>query len=364
MLMRFKTILLLFFFVISSAVLNAAVPDKNVILVGWDGAQREHVMQALEKGELPTLKMLSTEGQLVKIDIEGTTDTKAGWTQILTGYYPNITGVYSNKRYNTIPQGLTIGERLEKYFGDANIVTMAVIGKKGHVDAEQEQKIKVTEQNKSQIDKMLKTKVDKNGKLKKPDCKIIDVNGVPYFFSPGKPYYNMSQNTDLFENGLQLNEKVGKRAIELLGENKDKRFFFFVHFAEVDHSGHNHGENSKEYNDALISNDMWTGKIISKLKELGIYDKTVIYVTADHGFNEDETDHHNAPYVFLATNSTKVIRDGRRQDVAPTILETFGLDLSKIEPKLDGIPLTQKDTKVPARLGPITTKGLKRHTKH
>jgi hypothetical protein len=334
----------------------AAEPDKNVILVGWDGAQREHVMQALERGELPTLKMLSKEGHLAKIDIEGTTDTKAGWSQILTGYYPAITGVYSNMQYHSIPAGLSIGERLEKQFGDENIVTMAVIGKKGHVDAEPEQKMRVTDENRVKVERMLKTKVDKNGKLTKPDCKIIDVNGVEYFFAPGKPHYNMSKNTDLFENGLQLDKKVGTRSIELIEKNKDKRFFFFVHFAEVDHSGHNHGENSKEYNDALISNDLWTGKIIAKLKELGIYEKTLIFVTADHGFDEDAKGHSNAPFVFLATNSTRLMRDGRRQDVAPTIFDAFGLDVSKIEPKLDGIPLTQKDNRAPAKIGPTDIK--------
>jgi len=364
---RFKLGLLICCLIVFSSVLNAAVPDKNVILVGWDGAQREHVMQALGKGQLPTLKQLSKKGKLVKIDIEGTTDTKAGWSQILTGYYPTITGVYSNSNYRSIPEGLSIGERLEKYFGDANIVTLAVIAKKEHVDNEAEQKIKITDENRAKYEKLSKPKINKQGKKKKPDGKIIDVNGVEYYFAPGKPHYNMSKNTDIFENGLMLDEKVGKRAIELIEQNKDKRFFFFIHFAQVDHSGHQYGENSKEYNDMLISNDKWTGKIIARLKELGIYDKTLIYVTADHGFDEDKTGHSNAPYVFLATNAKNIIRDGRRQDIAPTILEAFGLDLNKIEPKLDGIPLTKEDNRAAAKIGPdvvnLKDKQIKKNSK-
>ena len=349
---KWKFSVLIYCLVFLCSLLSAAVPDKNVILIGWDGAQRAHVFETLEKRQLPTLKKLSSEGKLVNIDIEGTTDTKAGWSQILTGYYPIVTGVYSNSKYQSIPEGLTIGERLEKYFGDANIVTLAVIGKKGHVDNEAEQKIKITDENRAKYEKLTEPKINKQGKKKKPDGQIIDVNGIEYYFVPGKPYYNMSKNTDLFENGLVLDEKVGKRAIELIEQNKNKRFFFFVHFAEVDHSGHKSGENSKEYNDALISNDLWTGKIIDKLKELGIYGKTLIYVTADHGFDEGQTGHNNAPYVFLATNAKNIIRDGRRQDVAPTILEAFGLDLSKIEPKLDGIPLTKEDNRSAAKIGP------------
>lgn len=356
MVAKFKLCLLIYCLVVFCSVLNAASPDKNVILIGWDGAQREHVIQALEKGQLPTLKKLSKEGKLVKIDIEGTTDTKAGWSQILTGYYPAVTGVYSNSKYHSIPEGLSIGERLEKYFGDANIVTLAIIAKKGHVDNEAEQKIKITDENRAKYEKMTQPRKNKEGKVNKPDGKIIDQNGVEYYFVPGKPHYNMSKNTDLFENGLVLDEKVGKRVIELIEQNKDKRFFFFVHFAEVDHSGHKSGENSKEYNDALISNDKWTGKIIDKLKKLGIYKKTLIYITADHGFDEDQTGHGNAPYVFLATNAKNIIRDGRRQDIAPTILEAFGLDLSQIEPKLDGIPLTKEDNRTAAKIGPTEIK--------
>ncbi|MGV8121407.1 MAG: hypothetical protein AB2L14_16735 [Candidatus Xenobiia bacterium LiM19] len=39
------------------------------------------------------------------IDIRGVTDTNAGWAQILTGYYPEISGVYSNRLYRPIPEG-------------------------------------------------------------------------------------------------------------------------------------------------------------------------------------------------------------------------------------------------------------------
>jgi arylsulfatase A-like enzyme len=144
---------------------------------------------------------------------------------------------------------------------------------------------------------------------------------------------------------LSLDEKVGRRALELIDKYKDKPFFFFVHFAEVDHGGHKHGENSGEYNDALISNDKWTGKIIDKLKELGLYEKTLVYVTADHGFDEDKGSHGYAPYVFLGTNDPLVKRDGMRQDITPTILARFGLDLAKLAPALDGEPLTAPATK-------------------
>ncbi len=356
----------------------AAAPPQNVILIGWDAAQREHVEQCLARKELPNLQRLIDQGKYVKIDIEGTTDTKAGWSQILTGYYPEVTGVYSNGRFQPVPQGLSIFERLENNFGTDKFVTVAVIGKKQHCgEINPPQKIRLDEEDKQQV----KAKAGKNKKKqaddptgsnqqqgqkkakkaganaqpgagKKPQGTIVEENGVKYRVIPGSPYYGMHTALEVWDFGLMEDQKVGARAIELLDKYQDKPFFFFVHFAEVDHSGHKYGENSKEYNDALISNDLWTGKIMDKIRELGLAQKTQIYVTADHGFNEDAKGHSFAPYVFLATNNKAVSRDGRRQDVAPTIYEALGVDATKFQPRLDGISLTQPDSRPPARLGP------------
>jgi len=173
---------------------------------------------------------------------------------------------------------------------------------------------------------------------------------------PGQPFYFTRDSMDLFENGLGENKKVAARAIELLEKYKDNAFFFFIHFNEVDRAGRECGENSEEYNRALISNDIWTGRIINKIRQLGLADKTQFYITSAYGFNENEKEHSFAPYVFLATNNTKVNRNGRRQDVAPTIMEAFGLSTSQFEPALDGISLTKPDIRTPAKIESINRK--------
>jgi SAM-dependent methyltransferase len=348
--------------VLLPAAVSTGKPVQNVILFGWDGAQRDHVKESLARKELPTLQKLIDEGTFVEIDIEGTTDTKAGWTQILTGYYPNMTGVYSNRKFQPIPKGLTVFERLEKHFGPDKFVSLAVIGKAAHVGAAEPKKIKVRKGTDGTGAGSKRAKKKKNAdtdseqtqpkKKRKPIGTIIEEDGVKYRSVPGQPFHLTKKSMDLFENALKLDQTVGERAMELIEKNKDKPFFLFVHFAEVDHSGHQHGENSKEYNDALISNDLWTGKIMAKVKELGLADKTQFYVTADHGFNEGGKGHSFAPYVFAVTNNKQVNRNGRRQDIAPTILEAYGLDIAKLEPKLDGISLTKPDNRPLIKLAP------------
>jgi len=331
---------------------------RNVILIGWDGAQREHVDQCLGRNELPNLKRLIDQGKYIKIDVEGTTDTKAGWTQILTGYGPEVTGVYSNSKYQPVPKGLSVFERLEKQFGTEDFVTVAVIGKDRHCgEIDPPQKIRLDAEEKPQDNagndnkKGAKNKNQQPGAGKKPAGTIVEENGVKYRVIPGSPYYGMHTALEVWEFGLIQDEKVGARAMELLEKYKDKPFFFFVHFAQVDAAGHTNGENSKEYNDALISNDLWTGKIMDKVKDMGLADKTQFYMTADHGFNEDAKGHPSAPYVFLATNNKAVSRDGRRQDITPTILEAFGVDVAALQPPLKGISLTKPDNRGPVKIG-------------
>lgn len=322
-------------------------PIQNAILIGWDGCHRDHVKALLKAGKLPNLKKVIDEGSLVDIDIREVTETKPGWTQVLTGYAASITGVYTNDRYQPIPKGYTIFERLQDKFGRDRIATVAVIGKKNDLDTDEPKKF--TPQEWSGLPRSMQP----------AGAKLVDENGQRFWLAGGKPYCYLCKELDLFANGLTANQKVGDRALEMLDTYKDKRFFFFVHFAEIDANGHRYGERSSQYNDAIVSCDAELGRIVKKLDDLGIYGKTRIYITADHGFDLGAKTHHNAPYIFLATNDPAVIRGGTRADIGPTIMDRFGLDLSKIEPKLTGEslarPSTQPGKTIPAASRPAVS---------
>jgi arylsulfatase A-like enzyme len=306
------------------------------------------VQECLERGELPTLKALAAEGTMLDQEVKGKTDTKAGWTQTLTGYNPNVTGVYSNARYHDVPKGLSLFERLKEHFGKDNLACVAVIGKKSHCgEINPPKKIKFEEG--VEPEPPVKEKAKGKARARQPAGKAaqwqtVEEDGVKYRVFGGSPYHTMHFACDVWEFGLMQDAKVGARAIALLDQYKDKPFFFFVHFAEVDHKGHKFGENSKEYNDALISNDTWTGKVLEKLKELKLDDKTLVYITPDHGFNEGAKGHPNAPHIFLATNDRRVhkaLAPATRADVPATILARFGLDLARLQPPLAGRDLTR-----------------------
>jgi predicted AlkP superfamily pyrophosphatase or phosphodiesterase len=310
----------------------SAQPSRptNILLIGWDGASRDHVEKLLQLNKLPNLQLLVSNGTFVPVEVAGTTDTKAGWSQILTGYNPEVTGVYSNSRYQPVPKGYSIFARMETFFGSTHIFTAAVIGKKGHVDNDPPQKIRISKRAEARQKKF------KGGTL-------VEEKGEKYMSIPGKPYYYTQDEMDLFINGLKTNQRVASEAIRLLIQQREQRFFLFIHFAETDHQGHLFGEQSAEYDSAFVSNDRWTGTIMNALKELHLDGTTVIYVTADHGFDPGAKRHRDARHVFLATNDPVRLSAGRRVDVAPTILDRYGIPLSDIDPPFNGISLTHKE---------------------
>jgi hypothetical protein len=308
-------------------------PPRNIILIGWDGVQREHLREALARNELPNLQQLCAGGSLVAIDILRETDTCSGWAQVLTGYEPEVTGVFSNSRYQSIPKGYTIFERLKETRGRDGIATAMVVpnGRYLGVDPLREKEV-------SGDPEVLKTKAKNAGGY------IRVENGRTIQAIPGEPYYYAREGLDSFMAGKSSNEEMGNAALDTLTKLKDRSFFLFVYFGETDHQGHVYGENSREYNAALIDNDRWLGLMVVKLKELGLYSQTLVYVTADHGFDEGLKTHYNAPYIFLAGNDVKLIRRGFRTDITPTILDRFGIDLTKLQPPLDGHSLLRPYT--------------------
>lgn len=316
-------------------VLNTAAKPRNVILIGWDGAQREVVYDLLNKGNLPNLRKLIDEGSIVDSTVTtGATETKPGWTEILTGYDARALGILNNKEYRPIPAGLTIFERLEDHYGADNIFTAFLTGKTANLSARGPHKFCV-----NCLTRIPDTYEETRWWDETGNAPLRAGEKTRIFESrDGEPYYYSVRALDVYMRDMGEAKNVGRKAVELISANKDRRFFMFFHFGEPDEVGHIYGGGSKEYRQGLMDDDVWLGEIVSELKKHDLYDTTLLYVTSDHGFDLRGHNHRDQPNIFgLATNDRRPLRKaGSRLDITPTILDRLGFDLKKIQPELDG----------------------------
>jgi hypothetical protein len=295
---------------------NVSLTDNytNVILLGWDGVQRNHLLELMNRGLMPNLSAYVLTNKFYNVTVsDHYTDTKAGWTQILTGYKWWRTGVYQNSNwFNAVPRGYTIPERLENIYGSTQISTAFIAGKLNQMEIE--------------------------------DGTGTTAVGSPFaVYSNQALYDNLPSQLDFVSVGDLAEDRdagvVGPLMLDFLQNNSNTRFFAFFHFSDPDHIGHIYGENSIQYEQAIETCDLWLGKILNELNTLGLTQKTLLYITADHGYDEGGFGHQNAPDIFLATNDQNVIRNGDQVDIAPTVYYGLGLWNQSFSPALDGYPM-------------------------
>jgi hypothetical protein len=313
--------------------------QRSAILISWDGALREHINDCLKRNQMPSLAQMIREGRMVDIEVSGhITDTKAGHAQMLTGYDANLTGVFSNTRFQPIPRGYSIFERLQESFGKKGIATVMVTGKAmglgpgaPKIPAEAEAPSPISGDPSDADDKQARW-VEK-----------IRLAGEQNVL--GQPFYLVKGSLTAWDGDRPRDARgVGQKVLALIDKFGPKgRFFLFVHFGDADVNGHKYGEDSREYNDALISLDAWLGRIVVELKADGLYDRTAVYVTADHGFDVGTTHHTNATHIFLASNDPLLMSAGEQRDIAPTLLQALGVDVAKITPALPGKSLRKQE---------------------
>jgi len=308
-------------------------------LISWDGAQSNHTNKLYETNQLPNLMDLRKNGGMNILTYNGSgsviyivdhlTDTDSGHAQMLTGYGPDVTAIAKNS-YNSIPDGLTIFERLPPNY------TVGLISSRESAQGFQTNGHgfpTITFKNASrEIDHWW------------------DASKISWG-SKGILYEALQHNITEYVQQVTA-EATSDQVTNWIDINKDTNFFLFVHLGEPDTAGHFFGENSIEYNNGIIASDIATGKIVKKLKDLKIYDKTSIIVTTDHGFKENDFNHTSLPYpvelsqytnladpdcykIWMVSNTIKGDRIGYQNDIAPTIYGLFGIDYTKFKPSFN-----------------------------
>jgi arylsulfatase A-like enzyme/Flp pilus assembly protein TadD len=180
--------------------------------------------------------------------------------------------------------------------------------------------------------------------------------------------FGTSQGFDTYDDRFQAVHKVGdlserkgdeaaRVAREWLDAHKDKPFFLFVHLYDP-HEPYDPPEpfasqwKDHPYEGEVAFADHGVGQVVEKLKQLGLYDSTLVVITGDHGemlgehgeLNHGFFIYEGALRVPLVVRVPKSGAAGRQIDhpaslidIVPTVLSLVGADVPK---EVQGVDLS------------------------
>lgn len=166
-----------------------------------------------------------------------------------------------------------------------------------------------------------------------------------HYFAPG---WKLNQGYDEYDYSLQTLHSMGgdpaktrgtsalqltEKNLDFLTRNAGKKFFLWTHYYDTHFAFEPHpdapetdfGKSEMDLYDGEIRyTDLQLGRLFAKLKELGLWDKTIIVITSDHGEGFGE---HNLPAskrhgYHLYRNETKVPLIVRVPGLPPRVVTT------------------------------------------
>lgn len=331
---------------------------KNIIFYFSDQQRWDTVNEEVT----PNLMKLADEGVLFENSFTCQPVCGPARSCLQSGMYATETGCYTNGI--ALPRDIT---PLAEYFNRAGYQT-AYIGK-WHLGSDKYPGIGV-HCEKTAIPK------DRQGKYqywRAADCLEFTSHGYDGYIFDG-------DGNKIDFTGYRA-DCINDFALEFLDKrDKNKPFFMFVSQLEPHHQNdHNHVEGYKEtidkYKDYPLPDDLTflkgnykemypdyisainrldynVGKLVEKLKSLGIYDDTIIIYTSDHGchfltrnFEYKRSCHESSihtPLIIKGGGFEGGKRDGRLVsliDLPPTMLSMAGI---KIPPNFKGFDLTKE----------------------
>jgi predicted AlkP superfamily pyrophosphatase or phosphodiesterase len=152
-------------------------------------------------------------------------------------------------------------------------------------------------------------------------------------------------STDYFAFVDETDKIIDQFTIEQLAIQQIFKGFglMFVHFPDGDLQGHDHGWMSRQQLRAYTNDDESFGYILETLKDLGLYQSTLIIVTADHGGHDtthgtDMMEDMTIPWIAsgFGIENRQLTTQVHTTDTAATIAFALGLP---IPPEWDGVPV-------------------------
>jgi predicted AlkP superfamily pyrophosphatase or phosphodiesterase len=149
-------------------------------------------------------------------------------------------------------------------------------------------------------------------------------------------YFAFVDNTDKIDDPYTIEQLAIQQIM------KDFNLMF-VHFPNGDIEGHDHGWMSRSQLRQYGQDDEAFGYILARLKSMGLYESTLIIVTADHGGHDtthgtDMLEDMTIPWIIsgLGIQSRQLTTQVHTTDTAATVAFALGLP---IPPEWDGMPV-------------------------
>ena len=275
-----------------------SLKDGNVLLITMDTTRADHLpVYGYENVDTPGLDRLAASSLIFENAIAHVPLTLPSHTSILTGQLPISHGIRDNEGFVVDSKVATLASILKsKGYATAAFVSAFVLDSRWGLN-----------------------------------------QGFDSYFDHFNPYREV--NRDDIQRKAEETETEVER---WLPAHKDGRFFCWVHFYDP-HDPYDPPEPyasryaSNRYDGEIAYMDQYIGKLLAKLEELGLSDRTLVIVTGDHGEGLGE---HDEPThgMFLYSTTTQVpllirVPGGKQRrirgivrhiDLAPTILDFLG----------------------------------------
>jgi predicted AlkP superfamily pyrophosphatase or phosphodiesterase len=262
---------------------------EHIVLITIDGFRPDFYMDS--SWHTPHLRAILKKGAYAKgVNSVFPSMTYPSHTTIVTGVWPAKHGIYYNNMF------ASKGAPNPPYWNDSSIKVATVW------DAAQQKGLKVAS---------LFWPVSADAPVR---YNIPDIGGMgeavrEQYAKPAGFIDDLKKN--VFDNTAKI--EYGKdhniAAIASYVIKKDQPNLMTIHFFSVDHYQHEQGRQGELVKAAVADADSSVGMIMNALKEAGIWDKTVLIVTGDHGFLDVKTNLNPNIWLVKAGLITDVKKD-------------------------------------------------------
>ncbi len=343
---------------------NSYPQHDKVVFITWDGVRPKWMKELTADGTLYNTSRVLTDGHLQQVRITNhNTGTNPGMAAIESGYGPNINQIHANQfgpgsDKLSIPEGLTISERLRAHHGTDIKIGMFFSWSYHQVNDDYMNQSPNGENYTDPIFENIRpgSEVDYwfaaenlSWTPEDEECKRAALNGF-------------NEKYQLYYDPLIRAQYIAEHIVDFISNYSSDNFYIRAHFTEPDNRGHGYGESyssnrskiTPEYLNALLACDEATGMILDALEDTGIFDDTLVIIGTDHGFFGKGHDEDPWPSTLtevveqyfaisdLDFGSTENIAVDQC-DFAPSILESMGVNISTLDP----LYLGDEDTGIP-----------------